>query len=141
MTDTIATTSASHALARRFFAALSSGNLPDDLLTGDMTAWTTSSGTYSDKARYQGGVRLLASIFDGGIHYEIDSLTAQADRVAAEVHAHGTLVDGQAFANRYVFVLRLHGGRIAAVAEHFNPAPVQEKLMPLIQAVMAKAKS
>ena len=68
-------TQTAHDLARRFFAALSAGNLPDELLTDDMAAWTTSSGATSDKARYQGGVRLLASIFNGGIAYEVDSLT------------------------------------------------------------------
>ncbi len=133
-------TQAAHDLARRFFAALSAGSLPDDLLTDDMTAWTTSSGAQSDKARYQGGVKLLGSLFTDGITYTVDSLTAEEDRVAAEVRAHGTLVDGQDFANRYVFILRLHDGRIASVAEHFNPVPVAEKIVPLIQAAMAKAK-
>ena len=131
-------TQAAHDLARQFFAALSDGNLADALLTDDMTAWTTSSGVKSDKARYQGGVRLLASLFKGGLAYAIDSLTAEDDRVAAEVRSHGTLVDGQAFDNRYVFILRIRDGRIASVAEHFDPAPVTEKLVPLIQAAMAK---
>jgi ketosteroid isomerase-like protein len=132
-------TSPNHALARAFFAALSSGAMPDDLLTPDMKAWTTSSGAWSDKARYQGGIRLLASIFDGGLAYSVESLTAEEDRVAAEVTAQGTLVNGEAFANRYVFILRLHDGRIASVAEHFNPIPVREKLGPLLQQAMSQA--
>jgi uncharacterized protein len=70
----------------------------------------------------------------------LNALTAEGDRIAAEIDAHGTLVDGQAFANRYVFILRIRDGRIASVAEHFNPAPVAEKIVPLIQAAMAKAK-
>ncbi len=132
-------TNAVEALARQFFAALSAGHLPDDLLTDDMTAWTTSSGVSCDKARYQGGVQLVGSVFKGGATYEVDSLTAEADRIAAEVHAYGTLVDGQAYENRYVFILRVRDNRIAAVAEHFHPGPVAEKLVPLIQAAMAKA--
>ena len=127
-----------HQLVRDFFAALSTGNLPDTLLTPDMTAWTTTSGTAPGQ-KYQGGVKLLQSVFEGGLAYTIDSLTAAGDRVAAEVRSHGKLVNGQAFHNTYVFMFRIRDGRIAAVAEHFNPDPVREKLMPLMQAAMAKA--
>jgi ketosteroid isomerase-like protein len=103
-----------------------------------MTAWTTTSGAPSDRARYQGGVKLMASVFNGGCTYTVDSLTADDDRVAAEVHAGGTLSNGEGFANTYVFILRIRDGAIASVAEHFNPKPVVEKLMPLLQEVMAK---
>ena len=127
-----------HQLVRDFFAAMSSGNLPDDLLSPDMTTWTTSSGGGSDKARYQGGVKLLASITKGGLTYTIDSLTAEDDRVAAEVQAHGTLVNGEDFHNVYVFLFRIRDGRIASVAEHFNPIPVREKIVPLLQVAMSK---
>jgi uncharacterized protein len=74
-------TQAAHALARRFFAALSGGALPDDLLCDDMTAWTTSSGGHSDKARYQGGVKTLGSLFTDGIAYEIDSLERRTENM------------------------------------------------------------
>lgn len=131
-------TSPNHQLVRDFFAALSSGNLPDELLTPDMTAWTTTSGT-SDKARYQGSVKLLGSVFNDGLTYTVQSLTAEEDRVAAEVQSHGTLVNGEVFQNTYVFVFRIRDGRIASAAEHFNPDIVREKIVPLIQAAMAKA--
>ncbi len=134
-------TGTNHAIARAFFAALSSGALPDDLLTDDMTAWTTSSGVQSDKTRYQGGVKLLATVFDGLPTYTVNSITAEDDRVAAEVEMQGTLVNGEAYHNRYIFLLRIRDGRIASVAEHFNPLPVREKLGPLLQAAMAKMAS
>lgn len=127
----------SHEIARRFFDALSGGAIPDDLLTEDMTAWTTSSGVRSDRARYQGGVRLLASIFNEGPTYTVDSLTAEDDRVAAEVQVNGVLSTGEAYHNVYLFLLRVRDGRIASVEEHFNPIPVREKLAPLIQAALA----
>jgi ketosteroid isomerase-like protein len=130
-------THANHQLAQKFFAALSSGDVPDDLLTADMTAWTTTSGT-TDKARYQGGIKLLASIFSGGLAYSVDSLTAEEDRVAAEVQSRGTLLNGDVFHNVYVFLIRIRNGRIASVAEHFNPAPVTEKILPLLQVAMSK---
>jgi ketosteroid isomerase-like protein len=130
-----------HDIAREFFAALSSGALPDELLAPDMTVWTTSSGMAGDKARYQMGIKLLASVtLDGrGLTYVVDTLTAEDDRVAAEVHSHGTLVNGEAFQMTYAFVLRIRDGRIASVAEHFNPLITNEKLGPLIAAALRKS--
>lgn len=128
----------SHALVRKFFAALSSGNVPDELLAPDMTAWTTTSGA-ADRARYQGGIKMLSSITSGGLAYTVDSITAEDDRAAAEVHSEGKLVNGETFKNVYVFVFRIRDGRIASVAEHFNPQPVEQKIIPLFKAMMAKA--
>lgn len=126
-----------HDLARRFFAALSSGDLPDELLTDDMTVWTTTSGVQQEKARYQGGIRLLSALFEGGLTFTVDSLTAEDDRVAAEVRSHGILRGGEPFENRFLFMLRVRDGRIASVAEHFNPIPIREKIHPLLEAEMA----
>lgn len=129
-----------HQIARGFFDALSKGSLPDELVTPDMTAWTTTSPT-APRERYQGGIQMLAAISNGGLSYAIDSLTAEDDRVVAEVQSSGTLSNGEAFHNAYVFVLHIRDGRIAHIAEHFNPDPVREKIVPLMQALMAKANS
>ena len=130
-------TQVNHQVAREFFAALSRGDVPDALLTQDMTAWTTSSGKWSDKARFQFGIRLFASIFKNGISYTVDSLTAEEDRVAAEVRSTGTLTTGEAYSGRYVFILRIRDGRIASLCEHNDPGPVREKLGPLLQRALA----
>jgi ketosteroid isomerase-like protein len=132
---------ASHAIARAFIAALSAGDLPDDLLTADMQAWTVSSGQWSDKTRYQGGVRLLAALFPAGYRFTIDHITAEGDRVAIEAHAAGDFADGTPFANTYVFVLTLAEGRISAVREHFNTLPVREVLGPRVQALLAEGQA
>jgi uncharacterized protein len=126
-------TSPNHQLVRDFFAGLSSGNLPAELFAPDMTAWTTTSGT-TDKAKFLGGVKVLISIFGGTLRYRIDSLTAEEDRVVAEVRSNGTLVDGEDFHNAHVFIFRIRDGRIAAVVEHMNPIIVREKIVPLILA-------
>jgi uncharacterized protein len=131
-------TQSNHQRARDFFAALSNGNIPDALLSPDMTAWTTTSGT-SDRARYQAGIKIFATVFAGGLLYTVHSLTAEEDRVAAEVTSRGKLIDGNEFQNTYVFVLRFRNGQISSVAEHFNPLVVREKIMPLLQVAMAKA--
>ena len=129
-----------HQLVRDFFTALSSGTLADELLTHDMTVWTTSSGN-SAKQKYLAGVAVLQSLFPAGLTYTIDSLTAEEDRVAAEVRSRGTLVNGDTFQIIYVFMFRIRDGRIASVAEHFNPQTVREKIMPLLQRATANAPS
>lgn len=126
-----------HATARAFFAALNAGALPDALLTDDMNAWTTSAGVDWPRAQYQGGVQLLHSLFAGDLAYAIDSLTAEGDRVVAQAHGAGTLVNGETFANRYVFVFTVREGRIARIEEHFDPRVVERQLVPLIQTRMA----
>lgn len=128
---------ANREIARRFVAGLSAGRLPDDLLAEDFTAWTTSSGA-SPGARYKGGIPLLASVFEAPPRYTVDAMTAEGERVAVEAHAEGVLKSGEPYANTYVFVLRIHEGRIVSLAEHFDPRPVLEKIMPLLSQAMAQ---
>ncbi len=130
-------TPVNHQLVRDFFTAIASGNVPDDLLTQDMSLWTVNGGT-SDRARFQGAMKMLASIFSGTLRYEIDALTAEDDRVAAEVQSHGTLPDGEPFHNTHLFMFRIRDGRIAAVAEFMNQFIVREKIAPLMLAAMRK---
>jgi uncharacterized protein len=125
-------TQSNHQLVRNFFAAMSQGSLTGEVFTDDMTAWTTSSGI-SAKQKYLSGVGILQSLFPSGLTYTVESLTAEEDRVAAEVKSCGTLVNGDVFQNTYVFMFRIRDGRIAALAEHFNPQVVREKIIPLLQ--------
>jgi len=133
-------TQSNHQLVRDFFTAIASGNLPDDLLTPDMTFWTVNSGT-ADKARFQGAMKLLASIFSGTLTYDIKSLTAEEDRVVAEVQSHGTLANGEAFNNAHMFLFRIRDGRVASGVEFMNQFVVRDTIAPLMQAAMAKVSS
>lgn len=136
-------TSALHQIARDFFAGLSNGALPDAIVSDDLTVWTTTSGdgALAGKTKYAGGIAMLGGLFSGGLAYTVDALTAEGDRVVAEVQSDGTLINGEAFHNRYVFVLRVENGLIASIAEHFNPDPVRNQIMPLLQAAMARTAS
>jgi uncharacterized protein len=119
---------------------LGKGHFPDDLLTSDMTIWTITSGS-ADKARLEGGMKVLASIFGGTLEYIMDTLIVEGDRVAAEVKSRGTLISGEPFKNDHVFMFRLREGRIAAVAEYMNQPVVREKIVPLMQSVMAQRRT
>jgi ketosteroid isomerase-like protein len=127
----MAVTEANKDLARAYFAAVTAGELPDALLTPDMTAWTTTQGPL-DKATYQGLIRILARMCARPLAFTIDALTAEGDRVVAEARSEGVLVNGQPYGNTYVFVFKIRDGRIAWIAEHFNALIVQETLIPLM---------
>jgi hypothetical protein len=118
------------AVAEAYLAAVTAGDLPDSLLTDDMTAWLTTQGPVS-KAAYQGAIRLFARMAQSPIRFTVDALTAQDDRVVIEAHSQATLINGEEYGNTYVFSIRVRDGRIAWIAEHFNALIAQEKLLPL----------
>jgi ketosteroid isomerase-like protein len=120
------------ALVRAFFAALAAGELPDALLTDDMTGWSTTQGVM-DKAAYQHVVGLLGRMVAEPLTFTIDAITAEGDRALAEARSAGRLVDGTEYANTYVFAFRFREGRICSIAEHFNALVVQETMIPLMR--------
>lgn len=126
-------------LVQDFLDAIGRGEPLDALITDDLEAWTVSSGE-TDKARFLGGCALLAGIFGGSLRYEVNALTVEDDRAAAEVTSRGTLPGGEAFRNDHVFVFRVRDGRVARVAEFMNQVIVNEKIVPLMQAAMDKAR-
>ncbi|MBW8755259.1 MAG: nuclear transport factor 2 family protein [Sphingomonadales bacterium] len=125
-------------LVHAYFAAVTAGELPDTLLTEDMTAWTTTQGTMS-KTAYQEVIRLLARISKVPLRFTIDAITAEEDRAVAEARSEGVLINDEPYANTYVFAFRIRDGRIASIAEHFNALIVQEKMIPLVRPRQADA--
>ena len=123
-----------------FFAGMSAGQLPADLFAEDATAYTTTSGQM-DKAKYVGAGGLLAAVFDGGLRYNIKGVMIGEGRAAVEASSSGTFRDGVAFANEYVFLFHFADGKISFVGEHFDPRPVQELLVPRLQAFLAQTKA
>jgi len=119
-----------HAVAEAYLSAVTAGDLPDSLLTDDMTAWLTTQGTIS-KSAYQGAIRLLARMCQSPICFTVDAITGEDDRVVVEARSQAILIDGEQYANTYVFSIRVREGRIAWIAEHFNPLIAQERLYPL----------
>ncbi len=119
-----------YAVAGAYLSAVTAGDLPDSLLTDDMTAWLTTQGPVS-KSDYQSAIRLLARMCQTPIRFTVDAITAEDDRVVIEAQSQATLINGEQYANTYVFSLRVRDGRIAWIAEHYNPLVAQEKLFPL----------
>jgi len=119
-----------HDLAQAYLDAVTAGELPDELLTDDMTAWLTGRGTVS-KAEYQGAIRMLAAMCKTPVQFTVDAITTEADRVLIEARSSALLIDDEAYANTYVFSLRVRDGRIAWIAEHYDAIVAQQRLLPL----------
>lgn len=124
----------SHRLARAYIDAVTAGDLPDDLLTDDMTAWLTTGGQIS-KQSYQQAIHLLRAMLAEPIAFTVDAITAEEDRAVIEARSTGKLIDGKDYAQTYIFALRVKDGRIAHIAEHYNALEAQEKLVPLMKAM------
>lgn len=129
-------TAYNHQLVRDFFLAIARGEVPDNLITDDMIFWSINAGT-TDKARFRGAMKALSSIFSGTLAYDVESLTAEEDRVVAEIKSHGTLA-GEPLNNTHMFLFRIRDGRIASVAEYMNQFIVRDKIVPHLQAAMSK---
>ncbi|MFM5931863.1 MAG: nuclear transport factor 2 family protein [Novosphingobium sp.] len=129
--------SESHRLAHAYIAAVTAGDLPDDLLTDDMTAWLTTEGPIP-KERYQQAIHLLRAMLAEPIAFTVDAITAEQDRAVIEARSTGTLIDGNTYTQTYIFVLRIRDGRIAHIAEHYNALVTKEKLLPLMAGLLKK---
>src|ERR1700741_3926900 len=128
-----------HQIVRDFLAALCVGELSDDALTPDFSGWTVLSGPV-DKATYQRAFKFFSTLFSDGPVLTIHSVTAEEDRVVVEFRSQGTLANGAAYLNDYLFLFRVRDGRIAYVGEYFNPDIVREKIAPARAAAMARAR-
>jgi ketosteroid isomerase-like protein/heme-degrading monooxygenase HmoA len=123
-------------LALDFIAAIQNGDMPDDLLTPDMTSWMTAAGTVN-KSTYQNMIKMLSKVCARPLTFTIKSLTAEDDRIVIEAVSDGKLINGEGYRNTYVFVIRVQDGRIAAVSEHYDAALAKEKFAPLMKEMMS----
>jgi ketosteroid isomerase-like protein len=120
-----------HDIARAYLAAVEAGELPDELLTDDFSAWLQTTGDI-DRDGYKGAVRWLASVCKVPIRFEVVAITGEADRVVVEATSQATLVNGERYANSYVFSIRVEDGRIAHIREYYNALETSAKLLPLM---------
>lgn len=116
---------ANKAIARKFFEHLSSGDVDAllSLYSDSFTCWTAGSlpfsGTHPRKviAAMVNGVR---SVFPAGLQFTPRTLTAEADRVAAEAEAQGTHASGKVYHQQYHFLFTIRDGKIQSLREYFD---------------------
>jgi ketosteroid isomerase-like protein len=120
---------------RRYFQAVGSGDFDTVVATfaDDVVWWVPPSspmaGTYEGKEAVLGmfarGTGLYAP---EPMTIEIEGLTAEDDRVAAEVVISATTAKGAPYRNHYHFLFELGGGQIRSVKEYVDTLYAQRTL-------------
>ena len=116
-------------LVRRYFAAVNAGDMAtiSELLHDDVTFWVPPS--LPDGVEFRGKAMVLklfaesVGLYDAnsGLNVELHSLTADEDRVAAELVIRGKAAAGGGdYENWYHFLFRITEGRIVSIREHLD---------------------
>ena len=121
---------ANHALVRRFIAAMTEGNIRDDLVTQDFHVWIVGHDEMADRESYVQGIALLPRVFAGGLPFTIHSLTAEEDRVIAEFSGEGTTAGGEVYRNTYLYLFKVRDGKVCFLAEYLNLDAMRGALVP-----------
>ena len=111
-------------IAIKFFKALSSGS--EDYLNfynDDSIIWTAGDnaigGTRTKKEIIDFAQGILAA-FPTGISFNITGITAENERVALEVSGEAIHASGEAYNNKYHFLLRIKNGKIIELKEYMD---------------------
>jgi ketosteroid isomerase-like protein len=126
-------------IVREFIKALGEGDVAHlgTLLTQDVAAVCTGTSVLSGTRSYSevcSAAGMLKSVAPQGIDFQILHLTAEADRVAAEVAGKATLINGTPYNNQYHFLFFLRDGRIFKITEYMDTKLVDAALGPLLRA-------
>lgn len=116
-------------VVRRYFDAVNAGDMDTiaALLDDDASFWVPPS--LPDGVTFRGKAMVLklftesVALYDpdGGLSVTIHSLTADEDRVAAELVIRGrAAADGAPYENWYHFLMRIRDGRIVEIREHLD---------------------
>ena len=68
----------------------------------------------------------MPAFVDGGIAFTVHALTAEGDRVAAEVESYAPVTNGKVYNNHYHMLFEIRGGKIAVVKEYADTAHARE---------------
>ena len=124
-------------VVRRYFATVNGGDMATitELLDERASFWVPPS--LPDGVEFRGKAMVLKLFTesvglydpDSGLSVEIRSLTADEDRVAAELIIRGkSAADGGDYENWYHFLFRIDGGRIIEIREHLDSLYAFRKL-------------
>lgn len=122
-------TAANKDIVRRYFEAVNAGDFGTvtALLDDNVTFWVPPS--LPDGVEFRGKEAVLklfaesVALYapDSGLSVTIHSLTADEDRVAAELQIRGKAAAGGAdYDNWYHFLFRVKDGRISSIREHLD---------------------
>jgi ketosteroid isomerase-like protein len=78
------------------------------------------------KAQFADVLKGVGAAMPKGLRLTPTGVTAEGDRVAAEVEAHGETASGKIYDNRYHFLFEIREGKIQAVREYFDTMHAKE---------------
>ncbi len=132
------TTEANKATVRRFFELASTKGLQEALmLVADDAEWWMPGGDRT-KRQIASIVALVEAELDTPVAFRVEALTAEENRVAAEVKGDAVRRNGKVYANTYHFLFRVVDGVIVSVHEHFDTQHAFDTWVDLLPQFEAK---
>jgi hypothetical protein len=112
-------------VVKRFLVALGTGDVDTvkSVITDDFQAIATGTSLVSGTRGYDDIVRLcpvFGQVTKGGFSYDFLNMTAEEDRVSAEMQGYAELVTGARYDNQYHFLFFLRKGKICKMKEYFD---------------------
>ena len=123
MTDDASAAATNRALVEHFYELMNARRFDEmwGLFTDDAT-WSNggSPPSTTNPVEVMRGIIVdpMPIFVTGGIDFTLHSMTAEEDRVAAEVSCHAELTTGRVYENQYHMLFRCRGGEIAEVKEY-----------------------
>lgn len=122
-------------IASEYVRMIANGGCDESLLAEDMRAWSLSMG-YNPRASFWPRLKTVARAFARPLDMMIDSTTVQDNRVAVQARSQGTMINGEDYANDYLFLIFFdEAGKIHEAREYFHVVKLREGLMPVILAL------
>lgn len=127
------------ATAATFLKALGAGDIAAlrAVVTDDVVAVTAGYSAVSGPRDRDLILRICAAmpqIMENGIEFEILNMTAEADRVAAEVQGHAKTIGGKRYDNQYHFLFHFRDGKICLLKEYLDNQLADTVLGPYLAA-------
>lgn len=122
MSEEKARLEANKAVIRRYFETVAREGFPKglELVAEDATWWMPGVDRELGKADMVAATSRAADSMVGNMTADILTMTAEDDRVAAEVRGHSLRKSGARYDNIYHFLFRVRDGRIVEIREHHD---------------------
>jgi ketosteroid isomerase-like protein len=122
------------ALARQFLEVLTRSDVAaaDALCDDEVEFWVGGSLPFSGsrgKAEALQGIEEVVGLFPEGLHFEVQAMTAEGDRVAIEATGEGPTAFGTVYRQEYHFALRVRDGKVLAWKEYLDTERAREHLV------------
>jgi len=128
----------------RFIHAMGSSDGAAAIPCLDPEAFTLAKGfgRFAGIRRYEtivGTIDAFKTLLPTGLRPDIQSVTAEGDRVVVEFEGNAMTSEGKPYCNQYCMVFTLRDGRIQKVHEYFCTILADEVLWPLVEKMQLPA--